>query len=114
MKSDLQRKARLVAGGHKIYATRYTSYSSVMRMESMRKLNVIARAQGLQVLAGDVGNAHLNVETKRHLGLHPKRFDPNIWIKKRLDGSGYEYISTYVDDFLIMANKTGNICYQGH
>jgi hypothetical protein len=37
------------------------------------------------------------------LGFQPARFDPDVWIKLRLDGSGYDYISTYVDDFLITA-----------
>jgi hypothetical protein len=37
------------------------------------------------------------------LGFQPTRFDPDVWLKMRLDGSGYDYISTYVDDFLITA-----------
>jgi hypothetical protein len=37
------------------------------------------------------------------MGFIPTRFDPNIWIKRREDGRGYDYISTYVDDFLITA-----------
>jgi hypothetical protein len=110
-------------------------------------LNVIAKAQGLKVLAGDVGNAYLNADTKEKvytrcgpefgpklegrlaiikkslyglkssgarwhahfagtlhtLGFQPTRFDNDVWIKRRSDGSGYDYISTYVDDFLITA-----------
>jgi hypothetical protein len=57
VKSDLRRKARLVAGCHKVNADGHVSYSSVVRMDSIRLLNVIAKAQGLKVLAGDVGNA---------------------------------------------------------
>ncbi len=64
VKSDLRRKARLVAGGHKVDASGLASYSSVVRMESTRILNVIAKAQNLQVLAGDIGNAYLNANTK--------------------------------------------------
>ncbi len=64
VKSDLRRKARLVAGGHKVDASGFASYSSVVRMESTRILNVIAKAQSLQVLAGDIGNAYLNASTK--------------------------------------------------
>ncbi len=120
---------------------------SVVRLDSIRLLNVIAKAQGLDVLAGDVGNAYLNAETKEKvfvicgpefgpelegriaiikkslyglkssgaqwhahfamtlhtLGFSPTRFDNDVWIKLREDGTGYDYISTYVDDFLITA-----------
>jgi hypothetical protein len=147
VKSDLRRKARLVAGGHKVNADGHTSYSSVVRLDSIRLLNVIAKAQGLRVLAGDVGNAYLHAETKEKvyvrcgpefgpelegriaiikkslyglkssgaqwhahfaktlhtMGFNPTRFDNDVWIKIRNDGSGYDYISTYVDDFLITA-----------
>ncbi len=147
VKPDLRRKARLVAGGHLIDARGHSSYSSVVRLDSIRLLNVIAKAQGLKVLAGDVGNAYLNADTKEKvftrcgpefgpklegriaiikkslyglkssgarwhahfaqtlhtLGFQPTRFDNDVWIKRRFDGSGYDYISTYVDDFLITA-----------
>jgi hypothetical protein len=33
-------------------------------MTSIQLLNVIAKAQGLECLAGDVGNAYLNAYTK--------------------------------------------------
>ncbi len=124
-----------------------TCYSSVVRLDSIRLLNVIAKAQGLNVLAGDVGNAYLNADTKEKvyvrcgpefgpelegriaiikkslyglkssgaqwhahfaktlymMGFQPTRFDNDVWIKERTDSSGYDYISTYVDDFLITA-----------
>jgi hypothetical protein len=67
VKADLRRKARLVAGGHMINADGHSSYSSVVRMDSIRLLNVIAKAQGLDVLAGDVGNAYLNADTKEQV-----------------------------------------------
>jgi len=63
VKSNLRRKARLVVGGHKVNANKHTSFSSVVQLDSTRLLNVIAKAQGLKVLAGDVGNAYLNAET---------------------------------------------------
>jgi len=63
VKSDLRRKARLVVGGHKVDASNQNSYSSVVKLDSTRLLNVIAKAQGLKVLAGDIGNAYLNAET---------------------------------------------------
>jgi hypothetical protein len=43
VKSDLRRKARLVAGGHKVDTSGFASYSSVVRMESTIMLNVIAK-----------------------------------------------------------------------
>jgi len=151
VKSDLRRKARLVVGGHKVNASEYTKYSSVVRFDSTRLLNVIAKAQGqgLNILVGDVGNAYLNACTKEKvycvcspecspelegglaiikkalyrlkssgaqwyahfattlysMGFIPTRIDPNIWIKRRCDGQGYDYISAYADDFLITAKE---------
>jgi len=37
------------------------------------------------------------------MGFEPTRLDPNIWIKLRHDKSGYDYIATFVDDFMITA-----------
>jgi len=147
VKSDLRRKARLVVGGHKIDASDQSSYSSVVKLDSTRLLNVIVKAQGLKVLAGDIGIAHLNAEmtekvycicgpefgpelegriaiTRKGLyglkpsgarwhahfastlylmGFNPSQYDPDVWMRKRDDNKGYDYISTYVDDFLITA-----------
>jgi hypothetical protein len=64
VKPDLRRKARLVAGGHKVDARGHSSFSSVIRLDCIRLLNVIAKAQGLRVLAGDIGNAYINADTK--------------------------------------------------
>jgi hypothetical protein len=63
LKPDLRRKVKIVAGGHKVNAKGYTSYSTVVKLETIRLLNVIVKAQGLQVLAGDMGNAYLNADT---------------------------------------------------
>jgi len=120
-------------------------------LDSTRLLNVIAKAQGLKVLARDMGNAYLNAETNERaycvcglefgpdmegriaiikkglyglkssgaqwhahfaktlytLGFNPTRFDPDVWYKLREDNKGYDYISTYVDDFLITAKDHG-------
>jgi hypothetical protein len=108
---------------------------------------VIAKSQGLECLAGDIGNVYLNADTKEKifihcgpefgpvlegwiailqkasyglkssgnrwhdhfaktlycLGFEPTRYDNDVWIKLRPDGVGYDYICTYVDDFLIVA-----------
>jgi hypothetical protein len=100
-----------------------------------RFLNVIAKAQGLKVLAGDVGNAYRNAETNEKMegriaiiekglyglkssraqwhahfaktlytfGFNPTRLNPDVWYKLREESKGYDYISTYVDDYLITA-----------
>jgi hypothetical protein len=57
VKPDLQCKARLVIGGHKVDSSEYNCHSSVAQLSSIRLLNVIAKAQGLECLAGDIGNA---------------------------------------------------------
>jgi hypothetical protein len=75
VKPDLRRKARLVVGGHKVNAEEYSCYSTVVRLDSIRLLNVIAKAQGLKVLAGDVGNAYLNADTKEKVYI---RFGPEF------------------------------------
>ena len=49
-------------------------------------------------------HAHF-VSTLYQMGFIHTRFDPNVWLKRREDGSGYDYISTYVDDFLITAKE---------
>jgi len=149
VKHDLRRKTRIVIGGDRVDATGLARYSSVVQLASIRLLNIIAKAQDLQCLAGDVGNAYLNAETKEKvyvvcgkefgpelegrlaivrkglyglktsgnrwhahfantlhsMGFSPTRFDPDVWLRMRDDESGYDYISTYVDDFLITAKN---------
>jgi hypothetical protein len=136
-----------VIGGHKVDSTEYNCHSSVVQLSSIRLLNVIAKSQGLECLAGDIGNAYINAETKEKifvrcgpefgpelegriailkkalyglkssgncwhvhfaktlysLGFEPTRYDSDVWIKLRQDKTGYDYICTYVDDFLIVA-----------
>jgi hypothetical protein len=64
IKSDLRREACLMAGGHRVNTEGHVSYSSVVHLDSICLLKVIANAQGLMVLAGDIGNAYLHVDTK--------------------------------------------------
>jgi len=136
-----------VIGDHVIDSSEHSGYSAMVKMTSMMLLNVVAKAQGLERVDGDVGNAYLNTETKEkfftkcslefgpemvnriaivqkglfglksignrwyshvaktihQLGFTPSRYDPNIWYKLRDNGEGYDYIATYVDDFLITA-----------
>ena len=43
--------------------------------------------------------------TLRSIGFSPTRFDRDVWIKLADSGDLYEYICTYVDDFLIASKK---------
>ena len=64
IKSDLRRKARLVAGGHKTDPPKESTYSSVVSRDSVRIAFTIAALNGLDVLVGDVQKAYLNAPTK--------------------------------------------------
>jgi hypothetical protein len=37
------------------------------------------------------------------MGFKPTGFDCNVWIRKKENREGYNYITTYIDDFLIIA-----------
>lgn len=63
IKSDLTRKARLVAGGHMTEVPKDSVYSSVVARDSVRLAFMVAALNGLLVLAGDVQNAYLNAPT---------------------------------------------------
>ncbi len=67
VKPDLRRKSRMVLGGHKVNSSEYNCHSSVVQLNSIRLLNVIAKSQNLECLAGDIGNAYLNAETKEKI-----------------------------------------------
>ena len=67
VKQDLRCKARLVIGGDVVNTSEHSGCSSVVKMTSVRLLNVMVRAQGLECLAGDVGNAYLNAETNKKI-----------------------------------------------
>ena len=55
-------------GGHVVDSiSEHSGYSSVVKMTSVQLLNVVAKAQGLECVAGDVGNAYLNAETKEKI-----------------------------------------------
>ena len=41
----------------------------------------------------------------RSMGFTRSRIDLSIWYKKRQDGTGYDYIATLVDDFIIIADE---------
>ena len=64
VKMDLTRKARICAGGHKTDPPSSITYASVVSRDSVRIAFLYAALHDLPVLAGDIGNAYLNAETK--------------------------------------------------
>ena len=64
VKMDFTCKARFVAGGHVTDPPTSITYSSVVSRDSVRIAFLIAALNDLEILGADVGNAHLNAETK--------------------------------------------------
>ena len=64
VKHDLRHKARLVAGGHLTDPPKDSVYSGVVSLKSLRLALLIGELNGLQVMAGDIGNAYLEAYTK--------------------------------------------------
>jgi len=54
-------------------SSEHSGYSSVVKMTSICLLTLIAKAQGLECLAGDIENAYLNASTKKE-NLHKMQF----------------------------------------
>ena len=67
VKQDLRCKARSVIRGHVVDSSEHSGYSCVVKMTSVRLLNVVAKTQVLECLAGDGGNVYLNAETKEKI-----------------------------------------------
>jgi hypothetical protein len=60
--------------------------------------------KGLYGLKSSGAQWHAHFATTLYMmGFVPTRFDPTVWIKRREDNKGYDYIFSYVDDFLITA-----------
>jgi len=64
VKFDLTWKARYVAGGHLTDPPTSMTYASVVSRESVRIAFFIAALNNLEVVAGGIGNAYLNADTK--------------------------------------------------
>lgn len=64
VKIDGQRKARLVAGGHRTEPPKEDTYSGVVSLEAVRMGFILAQLLGLLVCAGGVGNAFLYGRTR--------------------------------------------------
>ena len=82
VKQDLRRKARLVIGGHVVDSGPYDVYASTMKTISARILMLIASANKLDVLTGDIGNAYLYAKSNQkiycRLGKEFNIFDKDI------------------------------------
>jgi hypothetical protein len=81
VKEDLRRKSRLIIGGHVIDSENLDTYSSNMRGISARILMLIASANKLDVLTGDIKAAYLNatsdLDVVAKLGKEFTILDPN-------------------------------------
>ena len=64
VKHDLCHKARLVAGGHLTEPSRESNYSGVVSLQSIRTVMLVAEANALKTMVGDVGNAYLEAYTQ--------------------------------------------------
>jgi hypothetical protein len=65
VKADtLQRKARLVAGGHLVDTLGADVYSSTVKSISVKLLHVIAHSTKMEALCGDIGNAFVTAFTQ--------------------------------------------------
>jgi len=48
----------------------HSTYTSMVKLQSVRLLNLIAKANGLKCLSGDIGNAYLNAKTDELIYAH--------------------------------------------
>ena len=67
IKNCLTYKARLVAGGHMVDSRGLSTRATVVKTISVRLLDLIASAQKLIVLCGDIGNAFIQATTNEKI-----------------------------------------------
>ena len=67
IKHDLRCKARLVVDGSRVDPRGLSTRSTVVKTVSIRLLDLIADAQNLQVLCGDIGNAFVTAHTEEKI-----------------------------------------------
>ena len=67
IKPDLTYKARLVCDGSQVDPRGLSTRATVVKSISVRLLDLIADANGLQVLCGDIGNAFIQAMTKEKI-----------------------------------------------
>jgi hypothetical protein len=84
----------------KVYARAGLEFGKAME----GKIVIIKKA--LYGLASSAERWHSHfADTLRGLNFVPTRYDPDVWIRMNESGTGYEYVCTHVDDFMIIAKK---------
>ena len=63
VKQDLRRKVRLVIGRYMVDSAGHEVYTYVRKHHSYRIIEVIAKANYLDILVGDIGNTYLYANT---------------------------------------------------
>jgi hypothetical protein len=109
----LQRKARLVAGGHTTETPASITYSSVVTRDSVRIAFLIAALNDLDILAADIGNAYLNAPCREKIWtVAGKEFGSNegtVMIIKRalygLKSSGAAWRTMFAQSLLDLGYK---------
>ena len=91
VKNDGRRKARLVAGGHKVEVDGIPIKATVVKSMSIKTLHVIRARDNLGLITGDIANAFINADTKEKVyctaGLEfGDKFGCTVVIKKALYG----------------------------
>lgn len=66
------------------------------------KLLIIVKALYGMKTSAEHWRAHF-AETLSSLGFTSSHFDQDVWLRMHKDGSGYDYIVTHMDDFMITA-----------
>jgi len=67
VKSDLRRKARFVAGGHRTEDPKDGIFAGIANIRAVRMAIQLAEINGLETWALDIGNANLHAKTKEKL-----------------------------------------------
>ena len=70
---------------------------------------IIYKAQNGARTGGACWHDKLFNSLQHHMGFHPSKSDPDIWMKPTDDGQAYEYIVVYVDDLCVASKDPGKI-----
>ena len=113
-KDDLRRKARMVAGGHKVDATMWEAYASTVEGISIRLLMTIGLHNKLTMVTGDIGNDFIHAKTNEKIWAKAgPEFDERqgciLTIKKALYGlntSGHQWSKCLGDKLRSMGFTT--------
>jgi len=104
VKSDITRKARLVAGGHRNDVPAHTTYSSVAGRDSVRLGFFLAGLNNLKIMACDIGNAYLNA---------PNRERVHVKVGKELFGAKNEGENAVIERALY-GLKSSSAAWRSH